>query len=149
MSDLPQPKYQLQMKRNHQSTVSNPEVTPEHGSIRVEEKKDNKIVDSKTSTSTTDTATKNLGAASQAYEAVKDAWTWGRHDTPFGSFLGVFEIVTNSAVHTVLRTDMKGLDDGLKPHVAALDDHVVNPVVHQIRKLLGVSSANVDEIETR
>lgn len=71
------------------------------------------------------------GTASNAYESVKDAWTWGRHETPFAPLLGVAEGLTAKAVG-LFGTDMKGLDDALKPHVSDLDEHVLQPTLSNV-----------------
>jgi hypothetical protein len=65
------------------------------------------------------------GAASDIYESIKDTWSWGRHHTPLGPLLGVAEGITGSTAG-LFGTDMKGIDDALKPHVFGLDGHVAN-----------------------
>ena len=77
----------------------------------------------------------DLGAASHAYEAIKDAWTWGRHETPFSPVLGWAEGLTSVTVG-LFGTDLKGIDDGLKPQVAELDEHVVKPTISNVMKIL-------------
>ncbi|CAB9511654.1 expressed unknown protein [Seminavis robusta] len=69
-------------------------------------------------------------AASDVYESVKDAWSWGRHETPLSPLLGLAEGITVKTA-SIFGTDMKGIDDALKPHVAGLDGHVAN-ILHGI-----------------
>ena len=75
------------------------------------------------------------GAASNVYESVKDAWTFGRHNTPLSPILGVAEGLTSHAVG-LFGTDMKGLDDALKPRVADLDEHVLMPTLSNVSNFL-------------
>jgi hypothetical protein len=65
------------------------------------------------------------GAASDLYENIKDTWSWGRNHTPLGPLLGVAEGITASTAG-LFGTDMKGIDDALKPHVVGLNGHVAN-----------------------
>lgn len=80
-----------------------------------------------------------MGAASRAYEAVKDAWTWGRHETAFSPMFGFVEGLTAQVVGH-FGTDLKGLDDHLKPHVAGLDQNLVQPTVANVMKIFESSN---------
>lgn len=88
-----------------------------------------------TSSTTMEQNEDDLGAASHAYEAIKDAWTWGRHETPFSPVLGWTEGLTSATVG-LFGTDLKGIDDGLKPQVADLDEHFVKPTISNVKKIL-------------
>ena len=73
--------------------------------------------------------------ASHAYEAIKDAWTWSRHETPLSPVLGWAEGLTSATVG-LFGTDLKGIDDNLKPQVAGLDEHVLKPTISNVMKIL-------------
>lgn len=66
---------------------------------------------------------------------MKDAWTWGRHETPLSPILGIAEGLTSKTIG-LFGTDMKGLDDALKPHVADLDEHILKPTLSNVSNFL-------------
>jgi len=76
-----------------------------------------------------------MGAICHAYEGMKDAWTWGRHETPLAPILGLAEGITSATVG-LFGTDLKGIDDGLKPHVEELDEHVMKPAIKNVMTIL-------------
>lgn len=75
-----------------------------------------------------------MGVASHAYEAIKDTWTWGRHETPLSPVLGWAEGLTSVTIG-LFGTDLKGIDDGLKPQVAGLDEQIVKPTISNVLKI--------------
>lgn len=87
------------------------------------------------------------GAASNVYESVKDAWTWGRHETPFSPLLGLAEGLTSQTIG-LFGTDLKCLDDALKPCVADLDEHVLKPTLSNVSSFLAdrTKPADTDEV---
>ena len=78
---------------------------------------------------------KEIGAAGQAYEAIKNAWTWGHHETPLAPIFGIAEGLTSKTIG-LFGTDLKGIDDSLKPHVAQLDQNVVKPTISKVMEIL-------------
>jgi len=101
------------------------------------------VVTAETTTTTTEkqessSSVPKYDVAEHVYEKVKEVWSWGKSVKAVASVLDAAEDVATKLVTAA--TGMKDLETVdttvLKPHLAGLDSHLLNPAIFHIYQFL-------------
>jgi len=76
----------------------------------------------------------HFDVAQNVYCVAKSVWTFGRSIPVGGAILGLYEAAAGKVLGVVVHKDFKGVDDEIKPHLAALDKSLIDPALLAVVK---------------